>query len=160
METTTSKRLYEAMFLIDSGLAAAQWDSMQAAIRRFFERADATVVSMKKWDERKLAYTIQGKSRGTYILCYFECDPLRISGIERDVTLSEQILRVMILRTDCMSREDIEKATPLELIQNESVEETPAAAPAEPKPEPAPAPEAAKAESETAEQEEKPEGAE
>ena len=122
METTT-KRLYEELFLVDSSLAASQWDQVLGIIRRFLDRAEATVVSMKKWDERKLAYNIQGRSRGTYILCYFECDPARISGIERDVNLSEQILRAMILRTDRMSREDIEKPTPLEqaeLAQAES----------------------------------------
>lgn len=71
---TTAKRLYEGLFLVDSGLAAAQWDQIQGTIRRFLDRAEAEVVSMKKWDERKLAYDIRGKSRGTYILCYFECD--------------------------------------------------------------------------------------
>lgn len=116
METTT-KRLYEGLFLIDSGLATAQWDQVQATIRRFLDRAEATIVSMKKWDERKLVYDIKGKSRGTYILVYFECDPLRISGIERDVNLSEQVMRAMILRTDRMSQEEIEKATPIEQVE-------------------------------------------
>lgn len=114
METAV-KRLYEGLFLVDSALAAAQWDELMGMIRKILDRAGADVVSLKKWDERKLAYEVKGKERGTYILVYFHCDPTRISGIERDVRLSEQLLRVMILRTDRMSREDMEKATPAEL---------------------------------------------
>ena len=79
---------------------------------------------MKKWDDRKLAYEVQGKGRGTYILVYFQCDPARIHAIERDVQLSEQVLRVMILRTDRMSREDMEKATPAELHPEGRFDET------------------------------------
>lgn len=114
METAV-KRLYEGLFLVDSALAASQWDQLLEAVRKTLDRAGADVVSLKKWDDRKLAYEVKGKERGTYILVYFHCDPTRIGGIERDVQLSEQILRVMILRTDRMSREDMDKATPAEL---------------------------------------------
>lgn len=148
METTT-KRLYEGLFLVDSSLAAAQWDQVLGTIRRFLDRAEAQVVSLKKWDERKLAYDIKGKSRGTYILTYFECDPQRISGIERDVTLSEQILRAMILRTDeKMDRSEIEKPTPAEAAEQGAPEQ-----PAVSQPEVSPA----KAENAAAEEEAKPE---
>ena len=78
---------------------------------------------MKKWDERRLAYDVKGKSRGTYILAYFNCDPLKISGIERDVTLSESIVRVLILRTDKMSKEDLEKEVPFVIAERRAAEE-------------------------------------
>ena len=127
METAV-KRLYEGLFLIDSALAASQWDQMLEGIRKILDRADAEVVSMKKWDERKLAYEIRGKGRGTYILVYFHCDPSRISGIERDVHLSETILRVLILRTDRMRPEDIGKVTPADLHPEEPSADDAAAA--------------------------------
>ena len=111
---TVEKRLYEGLFLVDSGQAASDWDGTIAAIEKMLARADAEVVSMRKWDERPLAYEINRKGRGTYILIYFNGDPLKVSVIERDVQLSEQVVRVMILRTDKMSEEQIEAATPSE----------------------------------------------
>lgn len=111
METIV-KRMYEGLFLVDSGDAAADWQSMTGNIERILSRGEAEIVSLKKWDERRLAYDIGRKSRGTYILVYFNCDPSRISGIERDVQLSESIMRVMILRTDKMTPEDINRPTP------------------------------------------------
>ncbi|MCK5564014.1 MAG: 30S ribosomal protein S6 [Planctomycetes bacterium] len=110
---TVVKRLYEALFLVDSGQAAADWDGVTGAIKKVLDRAEAEVVEMNKWDERKLAYDVNKKSRGTYILVYFNCDTSKITGIERDVQLSENIVRVLVLRTDDMSKEDIERDTPL-----------------------------------------------
>ena len=94
---TVSIRLYEGLFLVDSDLAASDWDKVNSAIRRILERSDAEIVSMKKWDERRLAYEIQGKSRGTYILTYFNVAGDKIGAIERDVQLSESIMRVLIV---------------------------------------------------------------
>jgi len=113
---TALKRLYEGMFLVDSALAAQDWQKILNEVQRILDRAGAEVVSLKKWDERRLCYDIQGKSRGTYILVYFNCDTDKIKGIERDVQLSELITRVLTLRTDRMSKEDIERPTPLEAV--------------------------------------------
>jgi small subunit ribosomal protein S6 len=109
--------LYEGLFLIDSGEAASDWKGINTSIENILGKAGAEVVSMKKWDERRLAYEISGQSRGTYILTYFNCDPTSINSIERDVQLSEQIMRVLILRTDKMSSEDMEKDTPAMVVE-------------------------------------------
>ncbi len=109
---TVGKRLYESLFLVDSGDAASDWDGINKAIEKILTKADAQIVSVRKWDERRLAYDINKKARGTYILVYFNGDTAKISQIERDVQLSEQIMRVMILRTDKMAQKDIDKDTP------------------------------------------------
>ena len=118
METAT-KKLYEGMFLIDSAQAAADWDGIIAAIRTVLERAGAEIVSLRKWDERKLTYDIGGKSRGTYILSYFKAEGRRIGDIERDVQLSEKIMRALILNADQMAPEDIEKETPAAKVEKD-----------------------------------------
>lgn len=106
------KKLYEAMFLIDSGLALSDWDGIIKLIEGILAKASCEIVSMKKWDDRMLAYRINGKSRGTYILCYFRAEGLAIQTIEREVRLSERIVRALILRADLMSQADIDKETP------------------------------------------------
>jgi small subunit ribosomal protein S6 len=96
---TVTKRLYEAMFLVDSA-AATDWDGIIKTIQEILKRVDAEILSLNKWGERKLAYEIDHKSRGTYILCYFRADTSRIREIERAVQLSEQIMRVLILSVE------------------------------------------------------------
>ena len=119
METAV-KKLYEGLFLIDSAQAASDWDGINALIKNILEKNDAEIVSMRKWDERKLAYDINRKSRGTYILVYFKATGGSIRIIEREIRLSERVLRLLILNTEAMSKEDIEKDTPVMLVEKQS----------------------------------------
>jgi len=97
-------RRYEAMFLFDN-TAAHQWSEMEAEVRRLCGRINANLLVCLKFDERKLAYEIKGRKRGTYVLTYFEADPARIAELERDARLSELILRTLVLRADGISEE-------------------------------------------------------
>jgi len=115
-----TKRIYEALFLVDSALAASQWDHVIEVIQKILDRAQARVISLRKWDERKLAYLIDRKVRGTYILVYFESDSSKIRPLERDVQLSEEIIRVLVIRTDRMTPAEMEKPTPAMLGHTES----------------------------------------
>ncbi len=84
METAVNRRLYEGMFLVDSA-KAADWDATKATLEDVLKRADAEIVEMKKWDDRRLAYEIDGKVKAAYILCYFKADCEKIQDIEKAV---------------------------------------------------------------------------
>ncbi len=126
METVV-KRTYEGLFLVDSGQAAADWKQVTGAIETILSRSESEVISLRKWDDRRLAYEIEKKNRGTFILVYFDCDPGRISSMERDVQLSEKVVRVLILRTDRMTAEMMDKPTPA-MVESAAAEARAAAA--------------------------------
>ena len=107
---------YEGMFLFDSGFAT-DLSKAQAEIRRILDRAGAEVVFCRKWDERKLAYEIQGHKRGTYVLTYFKCPPEAVGGIERDAQLSEPVLRVLLLQADHVTFERMAQFAPEKKIE-------------------------------------------
>lgn len=125
--STAVKRLYEGLFLVNSNDAASDWQGVIGAIEKILERSESEVVSLKKWDDRKLCYELHGADRGTYILVYFNVDPLKIRNIERDVHLSELVMRVMILKTDKMSKDDMAKDTPLDAVAKAEAEAAQAA---------------------------------
>jgi small subunit ribosomal protein S6 len=112
LKTVAKKTMYEGMFLVDSARAGADWDGIIETIKKILERAEAEIVSIRKWDDRRLAYEVQHVGRGTYILTYFRADGQHIQGIEKAVQLSEKILRVLILNAEHMTEEDMEKDTP------------------------------------------------
>ncbi|MCE5186434.1 MAG: 30S ribosomal protein S6 [Planctomycetaceae bacterium] len=114
METAV-KRMYEGMFLVDSALAAQDWQKVLDEVNRILNRASAEIVSVRKWDERRLCYDVNGKSRGTYILAYFSCETDKLAGIDRDIQLSEIIMRALVLKADLIKKEDMEKPTPAEI---------------------------------------------
>jgi ribosomal protein S6 len=111
METVVKRKLYEGMFLVDSA-QAADWDATKAVLEGVLKRANAEILEMKKWDDRRLAYEINKKARGAYILCYFNADCDKIHDVEKAVQLSEQIMRVLILNTEQMSEDDMKRDTP------------------------------------------------
>jgi small subunit ribosomal protein S6 len=98
------------MFLVDSAESSQNWDTVVGTIKTILERAEAEIVSINKWDERKLAYKVNGKIRGAYILCYFKAEGERLRNIEKDVQLSEQIMRVLILSAETREAESVEEA--------------------------------------------------
>jgi ribosomal protein S6 len=109
--------LYEALFLVDSAEAASDWQGINDHVKKIIERNEAEILSIRKWDERPLAYPIMGRKRGTYILVYFNALCVKLGAIERDAQLSERILRVIILRGDHITPEDMAKDTPAILAE-------------------------------------------
>lgn len=99
--------IYEGMFLFPQS-AAADFQGMIDHVNEILSRADAEILAMKKWDERRLAYDIKGNKRGMYLLAYFKADRQRITGIERDCNLSELLLRSLVIRADHIPAEEIE----------------------------------------------------
>ena len=98
MTNESEIRVYEAMFLVDPGDAAA-WDDLSKHLTGILTRHGAEVVGITRWDERKLAYPIGKRKRGTYVLSFF-CltDGSVVVEIERDCQLSEKVLRALVLR--------------------------------------------------------------
>ena len=122
VEKTQKKNNYEGMFLLPAGIG----DSERAieAVGKQLDRIEAEVLSIKLWDERRLAYDVAGNKRGIYILTYFNADPSRITELEHDCQLDESILRVLVLRHDRLTKEQIEAPTP---ASHRPPEEKPAA---------------------------------
>ncbi len=108
-------RRYEAMFLFDNAFAR-DWHNVTQEVQRLMDRAGAQLEVCVKFDERKLAYEIQKRKRGTYVLVYFKSPTDKITAMERDIVLSEPILRGMILSGVGVSDERIAelKAHPAE----------------------------------------------
>ena len=100
---------YEGMFLFDPTFGSS-YEQCEAEIHRLMERASAELVLCRKWDERRLAFRVKGRKRGVYVLTYFKAPADKIGGIERDVKLSETVLRVLILRADGLTHEHMEAA--------------------------------------------------
>jgi len=107
-----NRRLYEGLFLVDSAEAVADWDGITTLLKNIIEKSGGEILSLRKWDERKFAYPIAGKQRGTYILCYFKLDSIKLHTVEKDMRLSERVMRLLVLKADHMTQEDMDKETP------------------------------------------------
>lgn len=102
---------YEAMFLFPA-TGTMETQACLDIARTMVERHGGQIIVLKKWDERKLAYEMEKQKRGLYLLCYFRNDGSGITGLERDVRLSEQVLRVLITRADHVNETEMAAVEP------------------------------------------------
>jgi ribosomal protein S6 len=63
-------------------------------------RHGGEILYTERWPDRKLAYEIKGRKKGTYFLTYFRAAGEAISGVRRDAQLSDRILRVLIVKNE------------------------------------------------------------
>src|SRR3954454_7243502 len=102
---------YEAMFLLPAA-AAAEVDASIKLVTGIIERHGGKILTIKKWDERKLMYEIKKQKRGLYIIAYFTATGDAIVPIERDVSLSEDILRVLVTDAAHLNQDEMNAVEP------------------------------------------------
>ena|SRR5450432_3025303 len=107
----TANKTYEAMFLLPAGAVTEQEKSIQL-VRGIIERHDGKISVIKKWDERKLTYEINSQKRGLYIIAFFTAPGPAVTAIERDVNLSEEVIRVLVTHADHLNESEMNAVEP------------------------------------------------
>jgi ribosomal protein S6 len=92
-------RTYECMCLLDNREVRKGWESAKDSVAAIFTKHSAKILSSRRWDERRLAYPMNGQVRATYLLIYIEIETGNIPVLRRDLQFSDALLRYMI--TDC-----------------------------------------------------------
>lgn len=93
-----SANTYEAMFLLDSSKVAVSWDAAEQQVHDILRKHSAEIVASRQWDERRLAYSVRGHKKGTYLLTFFRAEPGALKEITSDCRLSDLILRELFLK--------------------------------------------------------------
>jgi len=127
------------MFVLHPAQAAKDVDKAMETLQEIVTRSGGEVLDCRKWDDRRLAYEIIHQKRGIYVLVHFNGTGPVSNEIYRRCSMSELVLRALILLDEDGVPEPIaEKAAPKPSVP-------PAADSGEPGPEPAQTPEPAQA---------------
>jgi small subunit ribosomal protein S6 len=94
------------MFVVYNKDAQSDHAYLEEHIRGLLEKVGARLVRMSKWDERQLAYEINGQRDGIFYLTYFDAAGESISELRHEIELSELVLRLLILRLDEIPTEE------------------------------------------------------
>lgn len=88
---------YETLFVIDPDLSE---EATKALIEKFTKLIadNGEVLEVNEWGKRKLAYLINDKSEGYYVLVNFNGAPTLPSELERIFGITEGILRSIVIR--------------------------------------------------------------
>ena len=99
-EETKLNKSYEGMFLLDNQAVREDWKVAKGLVTETLEKHGARIQTARRWDERRLAYPVERRLRGTYLLTWFEAEPGALTGVRRDLDLSERVLRYLILNSE------------------------------------------------------------
>ncbi|NLP11963.1 30S ribosomal protein S6 [bacterium] len=116
-------RTYETVIVIDSLLKPEEIDSIINKYERFISANGGKVSSMDRWGKRRLAYEINKRQYGFYVLIRFEGPSAMIKQLDREYRLNESLLRTKIIKLD-------DKA--LKVLMQQTAAAAPAEAPAAP----------------------------
>jgi small subunit ribosomal protein S6 len=86
----------------------ADWNAAKAVVTSLLSKHGGRVQTARRWDERRLAYPIRGRKRGTYLLVHFEQDGPGSQSLRRDLDIEERLLRYMILAVDALPEGELE----------------------------------------------------
>jgi small subunit ribosomal protein S6 len=104
-------QIYEGMYLLDNAAVREGWDTAKSIVTATLEKHGATLLSARRWDERRLSYPIKGKNRATYLLTYYNIPGSSIPAMRRDFELNETVLRSLELAVDEIPESESEHVT-------------------------------------------------
>ena len=116
---------YESMFVVD---VTDGEDAVKASVEKFVGLINSnaeTVYEVNEWGKRRLAYPINDKAEGYYVVVTFKAQPAFPAEFERLCKIDENILRSMVIRLDFEPA--VKAAEPVATEAAPAVEEAPVA---------------------------------
>ena len=92
--------VYEGMFILDPSKYSRDPVATSQQIGDMIVQNGGTVLASRLWDERKLAYPINGHKKGVYWLTYFKMPGSGLTGLERQCEITDEIIRKLVLKVD------------------------------------------------------------
>ncbi len=90
---------YELMFIIDPVLEDDKKDAVIETVKGIIA-ADGEVAETDVWGLRKLAYPIQKKTEGYYVVMQFAAAPELPKELDRRLRISDNVIRHIIVSKD------------------------------------------------------------
>jgi len=101
-----ANRTYEVMYIIDPETEAEKIGKLNDAVGKLIKKQGGEVVRMDDIGMRDLAYPIQKKKEGHYVLFEVNGSGQEIAELERRMRVNDMIMRYITVRVD----EDRKKA--------------------------------------------------
>jgi|WetSurMetagenome_2_1015567.scaffolds.fasta_scaffold975945_1 small subunit ribosomal protein S6 len=90
-------RRYDTTFIIDGNLPDAERRALIEKFAGILKRQGAEIEQIVRWGLRSLAYPMNKRTHGYYVIFYYRAEAKVIAAFERELRLNESILRYMTL---------------------------------------------------------------
>ncbi len=93
-------RRYELTVIIDPEVAEEDVPKVLEKLNEFVTQRGGNVLELNQWGRRRLAYPINHRGEGNYVVMQFELEPDKTRELENSLYLSEEFLRHLLVRID------------------------------------------------------------
>ena len=93
-------RDYELAFIIRPNVDEEGITGVVDKVSQFVNTSNGQITSVDVWGRRTLAYPIKNYREGTYVLFHAKLSPSTLTELERNLKLSEEIIRYMLIKVD------------------------------------------------------------
>ncbi len=94
------KRTYEVMYVVGAETADEDIAKLNETIEQIVDKEGRSIVKTEDMGRRKLAYPINKKTDGYYVLFEIEGSGQEIAELERRMRVNDAILRYLTVRVD------------------------------------------------------------
>lgn len=89
---------YELLYIISSDASEEQREELIKKFASYVESKGGSVDGMDKWGMRKLAYPINFKTEGYYVLMNITMNPQEVDAMSKLMNITEGIVRHLFVR--------------------------------------------------------------
>ena len=89
------QRSYETVFILTPVLSDVQMKDTVDKFVNLLKEEGADVINVENWGLKKMAYAIEKKTTGFYVLVEFKADPTLIKKFEIEIRRDEKVMRFL-----------------------------------------------------------------
>ena len=93
-------RSYECMVIADPALDEDQLSALVQRLSGIITTAGGSIEKADNWGKRRLAYPIDGKGEGQYVLLQFQAEHAATQELERIMRITDGVVRYLLVRRD------------------------------------------------------------
>jgi small subunit ribosomal protein S6 len=93
-------RIYEELFIVRPDASEEEIDAVIGQLENAVTTQGGAVDKTDKWGVRKLAYRVQKRTEGYYVLMQFSAPAEAVKEVERRLRVSDDVLKYLTVRID------------------------------------------------------------
>jgi len=90
-------RRYDTTFIIDGQLSQSERETLIGKAETFLVKQGGVIEKIVRWGNRRLAYEINKRTNGYYVIFYYSAAPSVVKPFENELRLMESVLRYMTI---------------------------------------------------------------
>ncbi len=90
--------IYEILYIVPSRFSETEIEGVTKQVQEVLQKSEAKIERVENLGKLKLAYPIKKERHGTYVLTYITVAPEKLSKIDLDLRLTDEVLRHVIVK--------------------------------------------------------------